>query len=141
MTWKTLQIFTITLFAPLLTSCAKSQTTTSSCGVPVKITVGNSSKQFQAGNCAGMFVAGTAASLRVQVGQTLTLSFHEKGMSVATSSNPKVLALTSQRSLAEQFRATSPGVSQIDYPSSISACNYTELTSSKQGYHASDLDE
>ncbi len=96
--------------------------------MPVNITVGHSSKDFQAGDCAGMLVPGTAASLRVQVGQMLTLHINERGMAIAISSDPKVLVLTSQRPLDEQFRALSPGASQITYSPSIEACNYESTT-------------
>lgn len=59
----------------------------------------------------------------------LTLHINERGMAIAISSDPKVLVLTSQRPLDEQFRALSPGASQITYSPSIEAT--TESTTAE----------
>lgn len=110
-----LVILALELLCPLLTSCGTSQATTSSCGYPAEVTVGNSTKNTPTGSCAGYFAPAAVASVHMSVGQTLTVHFGERGAASARSQQPKVIELTSENSSEQRFQAVAPGASEILY--------------------------
>lgn len=115
MGWKHLKVFMAAPIIPLLTSCAHVSATTSGCGYPAEITIGNSTKNTPTGSCAGYFTPAAVASVHMSMGQTLTVHFGESGAAFATSLHPKVLELAAKNAMDQSFQAVAPGVSEILY--------------------------
>lgn len=111
---RTFIVLALVLLGPLVTSCSHRQAS-SSCGNPVEITVGNSTRNVGSGGCDGT-LGSQGVAVHMNVGQTLTVHFDQPGIASASSQHSKVLELTGENSMEQSYRAVSDGLSKILYP-------------------------